>query len=340
MNPALSQLLNRPLRIGPSRIATRLALAPMTQLGNVAFRRLLAEFGGFGLLFSEMCSARRVPSENRDVSRCFCWRDEERSHLVWQIFGNEPATMAAAAQRIEDEGFFGVDINFGCSVKRICAQNCGADLLKHPDHAARIVSAVRAATALPLFVKFRTGWRDDPAFAVDMARRFEAAGADALTFHPRVSPDRRSRPPKWEYIGRIKEAVSIPVFGNGNVFDANDCLRMLQTTGCDGVAVARLAVAQPWCFAQWADGLAATPALHRNVALRYLALLEQYFDPVTARRRFVRFTAYFAGNFKFGHHLYSRIRAAAHLAEQQDIIEAFFTTPPALAVKPNLSLVH
>jgi tRNA-dihydrouridine synthase len=163
--------------------------------------------------------------------------------------------MAAAAQRIETEGFFGIDINFGCSDVSICRQSCGAAILKAPDLAAKIVAAIRKSVSIPLFVKFRTGWKDDPQAAVDLAKRFEDAGADALTYHPRVAPDRRSRPPKWEYIGMVKQTVSIPVFGNGNVFDQQDCWNMLQTTGCDGVAIGRMAIARPWLFAEWSDGL-------------------------------------------------------------------------------------
>jgi tRNA-dihydrouridine synthase B len=121
-----------------------------------------------------------------------------------------------------------LDINFGCSANSICRQHCGAAILKDPNLAVKIVSSVRNAVSIPLFVKFRTGWKDDPMIPVGLAKRFEDAGADALTFHPRVSPDRRARLPKWEYIGFVKNAVSIPVFGNGNIFDVKDCLTMMK----------------------------------------------------------------------------------------------------------------
>ena len=218
MDDTLADLLNRPLAIGARTIPGRLVLAPMTDLGHVAFRQLLAEFGGYGLLWSEMCGARRLPMENSRYSRCFRWREAERTHLVFQIVGSQGPRMADAARRIEAEGFFGVDLNFGCSVRAICKQGSGAQLLKTPERAGDIVAAVRRAVACPVLVKFRTGWQDDPAPAVAMARRFEAAGADALTFHPRVAPDRRTRPPRWAYIAAVKQAVRIPVFGNGNVF--------------------------------------------------------------------------------------------------------------------------
>ena len=218
----LAAYLNQPLRIGGKTIPKRLVFAPMTYLGHAAFRELLSGFGGFGLLFSEMCSAKTIPTENRHVSAFFKWRDEELPLLVCQILGSEPERMAEAARRIEAEGFFGVDVNFGCANSTICRRSCGAAVLKTPDLAGVIVERIRKAVALPVLVKFRTGWQDRPEAAVAMARRFEEAGADAVTFHPRVAPDRRARPPRWEYIGLVKQALKIPVFGNGDVFDADD----------------------------------------------------------------------------------------------------------------------
>ncbi len=198
MDNSLASFLGQPLIIGNRTIENRLVLAPMTFLGHVAFRELVAQYGGYGLLYTEMCSARAIPNENRFVSPYFKWRDEEITRLVCQIFGGEPSVMARAARRVEAEGFFGVDINFGCANGSICRQNCGAAILKDPDLAVNIVSEVRQAVSIPLSVKFRTGWKDDPRYAVDLACSFEAAGADALIFHPRVAPDRRTRPPHTE----------------------------------------------------------------------------------------------------------------------------------------------
>lgn len=336
----LAGFLNQPLAIGTRRITKRLALAPMTYLGHVAFRELLAEWGGFGLLFSEMCSARTIPTENRHVSAFFKWRDAELPQLACQIFGTEPERMADAARRIADEGFFGVDLNFGCATGAICRRSCGAALLKTPDAAVKIVAAVRRAVTIPLCIKFRTGWEDRPDGAVALARRFEAAGADALTFHPRTAPDRRARPPRWEYIGRVKQAVAIPVFGNGDVFDADGCRRMIRTTGCDGVALGRIAIARPWVFAEWADGRRPGPDCHRRTLLRMLALLPRHFDEKAALRRFRRFTLYFAANFRFGHSLLRRVQGATGLAQAAVVVEAFFDPPPELNPVPNMNFFH
>jgi tRNA-dihydrouridine synthase B len=338
MSLNLSDYLNSPLFIRDRRIEKRLVLAPMTMLGNAAFRELLSTFGGYGLLFGEMCSAKRVPHENREVSPYFRWRNQEASRLVFQIFGNDPNLMATSAMRLEKEGFFGVDINFGCSVAAICQQNCGAAVLDNPLHAAEIVAAVRKSVSIPLFVKFRIGKKNKPGESEDLARRFEDAGADALTFHPRIAPDRRSRPPKWKYIKMVKKAVSIPVFGNGDVFLQKDCEKMIDTTGCDGIALRRMAVARPWIFAQWTDGLSPGPEIYLDTALRLTKLLTTHFDKPAAIRRFKKFAIYFSANFLFGHALQSRLRNAESMEKVEDILRDFLKDGADLSTRPNPTL--
>ena len=339
MTTELARRLNQPLVIGNKTIANRLVLAPMTDLGHVAYRQLLDELGGCGLMFSEMCSAGRIPQENRQRSACFRWRDAEAGRLVVQIVGSDAAKMIRAAQRIEAEGFFGVDINLGCAVKTVCRYNQGAALLRDPQTAAALVAQVRKAVKCPLTVKFRTGWQDDPRIPVALARRLEQAGADALTFHPRVAPDRRTRPPRWEYIAQVKQAVSIPVMGNGNVFDAGDCLKMLQTTGCDGVALGRLAIARPWVFAQWTQGAEPPPGIYLDTALRLAQLLQMHFEPVRALRRFKRYASYLAANLAFGNSLYNRLRNAADFAAVEMELRDFLGHDVQLLTKPNLNFL-
>jgi tRNA-dihydrouridine synthase B len=335
-----SKFLNRPIQVGRCVISKRLFLAPLSKLGNVAFRELVSRFGGFGLLFSEMTGSRSVASGGGPAYSGFMWRKEELPYLVCQLYGDEPAVMARAAARVAAEGFMGVDVNFGCSVASVCKHNCGAALLRDPVRAGKIVSAMRKAVSVPLFVKFRTGWKDDVAAAVDMARRFADEGADALTFHPRVAPDRRTRQPKWAYIGKVKSAVSVPVFGNGNVFDINDCERMVSETGCDGVAIGRLAVARPWTFAQWTDGFLPDAGVYRLCALNLIDLLIEHFDDRTAIGRYYKFAAYFAANFKFGHTFFSLVHKAKTIDALKAAVSKFFETPPEIAARPNITMLR
>lgn len=338
MKERLRQFINTPLAIGNREIPTRLILAPMSGLTHVAFRELVDRHGGCGLLAMEMCSAKALPVENRHVSTVFRWRDAELPRLVCQIFGDSPETMVPAAQRVAAEGFFGVDINFGCSVAPICKRNCGAALLKTPDKAVSIVREIRKAVTVPVTVKFRTGWEDRVGPAVDLARRFEDAGADALTFHPRVAPDRRSRPPKWEYIRAVKQAVAIPVFGNGEVFTLEDAENMLATTGCDGISLGRIAVAKPWVFAEWSRGLRPDVGTYRDSLKELMALLAAHFPPPTDIRKFKKLALYHAALFPFGHAFFTRLFRAVDFNETARVIDDFFDACPEPAERPNLNL--
>ena len=195
MTPFLASLaahLESPLHISGKKSPSRLALAPMAGLGHIVLRDIIRAFGVSPLLFTGMLSAKALPTENPRVSPVFNWREEELSCLAAQIFGREPREMAAAARRIASAGFFGVDINMGCSVAEIIKRGAGAALLREPDLAVDVASAVVEAVDIPVLVKLRTGWSNDPEPAVELARRLEAAGVAALCFHPRVAPDRRT----------------------------------------------------------------------------------------------------------------------------------------------------
>jgi tRNA-dihydrouridine synthase B len=339
MTPSdLARYLSTPLAIGNKTIAGRMVLAPMAGIGHIAFRELVADLGGFGLLFTGMCSARAVPHENPAISPVFRWRTQELPYTVCQIFGAAPDDMARAAQRIEQEGFFGVDLNFGCSVAAICKKGCGAALLKTPDQAERIVAAVRNAVLFPVFVKFRTGWSDDPGFAAEMAKRFEDAGADALTFHPRVAPDRRNRPPRWGNITQVTAAVTIPVFGNGNLFTIQDGIRMVTQTGCHGLSLGRMAVAQPWIFARWTRQQAFDNTIYHKTALRMADLLARHYDPPFDLKLFKKFSPYFCANFKFSLSVLKQLNRAGTMEELKGIIHRVLIPCPDTLSVPNLSL--
>ncbi|MDY0374675.1 MAG: tRNA-dihydrouridine synthase family protein [Desulfobacterium sp.] len=326
------------ITIGKKRIENRLFLAPMAGLGHAAFREVVSEFGGYGLLFTGMCSAKALPHENPAVSPVFKWRKSELATLVCQIFGPDPLSMALAAQRIEREGFFGVDLNFGCSVAAICKRGCGAALLRDPDLAVEILARVRGSVTIPVFVKFRTGWTSDPAPAVELAKRFEDKGADALVFHPRVAPDRRSRPPRWEQIALLSEAVSIPVFGNGNVFDMNDLTNMVEQTGCDGVSIGRIAVSRPWIFAEWTRGFTPTISTYHRTALRLTELLLKHHKEKFAVKLYKKFIPYFSANFRFGHSICKELLKADTMEELRENIDGVFDRNPEIVARPNINL--
>lgn len=346
MNPfsgPLAAQLESPLYIGGKKAPSRLALAPMAGLGHIALRDIIRAFGGEALLFTGMLSARGLPTENPRVSPVFNWREEELSCLVGQIFGNDPKEMAAAARRIAREGFFGVDINMGCAVAEIVKRGAGAALLRVPDLAVDIVSAVAEAVDIPVMVKLRTGWSDDPQPAVDLARRLEAVGAAALCFHPRVAPDRRAGPVKLAHLRAIVDAVSIPVLGNGNLQTPADCAAMWQATGCAGFSIGRLAVARPWIFAQWQDmeGFAAKyreEDLYRAAPYQMLEGLCDFYEPGRAIPLYKRYLTYYAANFNYGSRLFGRLARGCTHTELKNRLDENLDPLPEISPRPSAVL--
>lgn len=336
----LARRLDHPLTIGSKSVANRLWLAPLAGLSHVAYREVLDGYGGCGLMFTEMCGAKSVPTESPRVSPVFRWREAELSRLVCQVAGATPEQMVPAARRVEDCGFFGFDINMGCSVSGIVKKKAGAALLKDPDAALRVVEAVRKTISIPLFIKFRTGWTPDIVPAVQLARRFEDAGADCLVFHPRVAPDKRTRQPVRSHIRTIADAVSIPVFGNGDVVTPGDCLDMLETTGCAGVSIGRMAIARPWLFAEWTSDFTPTETCFRDYAIQLANALDNHFDPIRALKRYRLFTIYFAANFLFGHSLQSRFLKAKNMDDIRSVVQNHVHPGMQLVKRPNLSMYN
>ncbi|WP_245577903.1 tRNA dihydrouridine synthase [Maridesulfovibrio bastinii] len=335
----LRDQLNTPIVIGGKTISNRLWLSPMAGLTHSAFRKVLAHYGSCGLAFTEMCNAKAVPTENPRVSPVFKWQEEELPSLVCQLAGSSAEELVIAAKRVQREGFFGVDINMGCSARGMIKREAGAALLKTPDKAVKLAEAVRKAVSIPVFVKFRTGWSRDIAPAVALAKRLEAAGVDCLVFHPRVAPDKRTRPPIIDHIRSIKEAVSIPVFGNGNVTTPQHCQDMLDTTGCSGVSVGRMAIAKPWLFAQWLAGDTPDENVFQEYVLRMAQALEEDFDPIRAIKRFQMFMVYFAANFRFGHRLQAVFSTAKNINDVRMLAKEHIKPDMPLNVTPNMSLL-
>ncbi|WP_147819733.1 tRNA dihydrouridine synthase [Salidesulfovibrio onnuriiensis] len=308
----------------------------MVGLGHVAFRQVLEGYGGCGLMVSEMCSALGLPKENPATSPIFKFRKEELPHLSCQLAGARPEEFVPAARRVEAEGFFGVDINMGCSVGGICKKGCGADLLRAPDRAVDVVRAVRQAVGIPVTIKFRTGWSGDPGPAVNLGKAFEQAGADALVFHPRVAPDKRSRPPVWDHIRLLKEAVSIPVIGNGNVCTPDDALKMFEHTGCDGIALGRMAIARPWIFSQMAGDNAPREDAYRQYALKLLDAIEEHFDhPARQVKLFKKIAVYITANFSYGLRMQSELLKGNSMARMRENVNAALTPDRPTTERPN-----
>jgi len=231
------------IRIGPLNLNSRVYVPPMAGVTDLVFRDVVRRVDPDCLMATEMVSSRALM--NRPETRLMDIAAGEHPIGI-QIFGHEPEIMAIAARMAEEKGADFVDINMGCPVPKITKGKDGCALMREPDLAREIVETVRAAVKIPLTVKFRLGWDDDSRNAVEFGQMIEAAGANAVTVHGRTRQQLYSGKADWSFIAKVKKALSIPVFGNGDVFEPEDALRLLEITGADGVAVARGTLGNPW----------------------------------------------------------------------------------------------
>lgn len=220
----------------------------MAGVADRAFRELCVRFGA-AYVVGEMVSAKGITMGDRKSDELLFLSDKERPAAV-QLFGDDPAIMAEAAQRVLAYRPQAIDINMGCPAPKVVRSGGGSALMRRPEIAQAVVKAVVKAADIPVTVKIRAGWDESEKNAVELAKRCEEAGAAAITVHGRTREQMYAPPVDLEIIRQVKQAVSIPVIGNGDVCDAKSAARMLEKTGCDLVMVGRGALGRPWVFSQ------------------------------------------------------------------------------------------
>jgi nifR3 family TIM-barrel protein len=236
--------------IGNIRIAPATVLAPMAGVTDTVFRRFIRNLGGCGLIMTEFTSADGVLRAKDQKAKRYLHFYEDEHPISAQLFGSDPRVMADAARMVEDLGFDMVDLNLGCPAKKVVKCNGGSGLLRDLPAIGKIFEAVRAAIKIPFTVKFRAGWDDENIVCVELAKMAEDCGLCAVALHARTREQGYSGAARWEWITAIKQAVKIPVIGNGDIRTPADACAIVAQTGCDAVMIGRTAPANPWIFRQ------------------------------------------------------------------------------------------
>lgn len=315
----------------------KVSLAPLAGITDWPFRLLCAQLGADETV-TEMISAQGYLTAPKDS---YAYRDIMLTHegeapIIAQVFGHRPEYFYEAIRRITDIGdYCGIDINMGCPAPKVTGSGSGSALMKNPELARQIIKTAQGATYLPLSVKMRLGWDENSINVLDFAKMAEGEGAQTITVHGRTRMQQYAGKADWDWIAKVKQSVKIPVIGNGDIFSAEDALAMLQQTGCDGVAVARGALGNPWLFAQIKQSMLGretsrpSPEDVLKLALHHARLMAQWKGEVRAVVEMRKHFAWYLKGMRGAAPVRSQINTLSTLWEVEETLKVFLETKPS-----------
>jgi nifR3 family TIM-barrel protein len=353
------------VEIGGMTVAPATVLAPMAGVTDTVFRRFIrnasvflsnpaagasaqADSGasieaevtnqqsGCGLIMTEFTSADGLARMRESKRKRYLTFYDDEHPISAQLFGSNPATLSEAAKIVEDTGFDMVDLNLGCPAKRVVSCNGGSGLLRDLPLIGKIFEAVRAAVRIPFTVKFRLGWNDSQIVCVDLARLAEESGLNAVALHARTREQGYAGQARWEWIAAVKDAVKIPVIGNGDVRSPEDACALVAETGCDAVMIGRAAPANPWIFRQIAQ-YTATGRYDQPTDLDRYRMIRTYFEMLIeaeypeAQGKMKQFASWFTHGVPGGAALRKSIYESKTGEAVLDAVERFFEAGPVAA---------
>ena len=322
-----SDLNPRLLRIGGKvNLDSALVLAPLAGHTDRAFRGLIRDLGGCGLVVTEMVSSEGL-NRGSAFSKEIATLDINEHPVGVQIFGNDPHRMGDAAAMVEDMGADLIDVNMGCPVPKVTNKGSGAALMKDIKRASDVVSAMVRRTTCPVTVKIRSGWDRNSINASEVALALEGAGAAAITVHPRCRSERHRGKAAWSVIADVKKAVSIPIIGNGDVHGPESANQMFKETGVDGIMVGRGALMNPWIFQQIVnhDCTPKNAYDYEYLFATFIERLRDYLPEKLVLNRLKAFIGWATKGLYKGHSLRRDIYAAKSLPQVCSIFELHFT---------------
>jgi nifR3 family TIM-barrel protein len=317
------------MKIGTIALDGPLIMAPLAGITDLPFRLIIKQVG-CSLVCSEMISANGLVHQSYKTLRML-GSDPAEKPLSVQIFGADPAVMVEAARIVEESGADILDINFGCSVRKVVKTGSGVALMRTPHKAETILTTIRQSIKIPLTIKIRSGWNRSGDQAVEIARMAETCGIDAITVHPRTASQGFGGVADWDLIRRVKQAVRIPVVGNGDVRSPQDAIDMFQHTGCDGVMIGRAAIGHPWIFTQTRDFLSGrTPKRiddrhRRRDMIRYLDAAVNYYGESIACRMMRSRLGWFVKGLSHNVRFREAIKTIENRSEALSLIDKYFS---------------